>query len=215
MHSKCLLLLTDQTDGQMVPAGDFSMKDKLLNIADICPGTRTLGPGNRFAIWVQGCPFECPGCIAPDWIPFKVANATAVVVLAEAIIARDNIRGISISGGEPMMQAGRLSGLLRIVREARPELDVIVFSGFTLQQLVWDEACELLTFIDLLIDGQYINKRNDGNGLRGSSNQQFHFLTERLLPYRDEILKRRTGVEFHLLDDGVLMAGIPVKGFTW
>jgi anaerobic ribonucleoside-triphosphate reductase activating protein len=191
------------------------MINNALNIAQLCPSTAALGPGNRFAVWVQGCPFNCHGCIAQEWIPFKIANAVRVEALAEAIIEKDDIQGISLSGGEPMMQAGRLSLLLRLVRKARPELDVILFSGFTLRQLIWDEARDLLASIDLLVDGQYIEQHNNGHGLRGSGNQQFHFLTDRLLPYKQEITNHRSGMEFHLLDDGVLMAGIPPPDFTW
>ncbi len=80
---------------------------------------------------------------------------------------------------------------------------------------VWDEAQELLRYCDLLIDGQYVEHLNDGNGLRGSSNQRFHFLTDRLLPFQEEITGRRTGLEIHLLDDGALMAGIPSPSFHW
>ncbi|TVL99017.1 MAG: hypothetical protein CV087_19680 [Candidatus Brocadia sp. WS118] len=186
-----------------------------LNLAHICPSTRALGPGNRFAVWVQGCPFNCKGCIATEWIPFKKAQAVEVSDLAQAIISRGDVDGITLSGGEPMMQAGRLALLLRLVREQRPELNVIVFSGFTLKQLVWDEAKELIGHCDLLIDGQYVAHLNDGNGLRGSSNQQFHFLTDMLLPFREEITRIRSEIEIHLLDDGVLMAGIPSPNFNW
>ncbi len=186
-----------------------------LNIAQLCPATKALGPGDRFAIWVQGCPFNCKGCISPDWIPFKVATPMPIDQLAQQIIAAKNIEGITISGGEPMMQAGKLSGLLRQVSAARPELNVIVFTGFTHQQLVWDEARELLACIDLLVDGQYVQHLNDQAGLRGSNNQQFHFLTDRLFPFREQILNRRSDIEIHLLNDGALMAGIPPSGFNW
>ena len=191
------------------------MSNPSLNIAHICPSTGVLGPGQRYVIWVQGCPFACSNCVSPSWIPFKRAYAVPVEVLANTIIAARDIQGITLSGGEPMMQAGMLVHLLRLIRDARPELEVIVFSGFTLAQLVWDEARELLNYADLLIDGQYISQRNDGQGLRGSSNQQFHFLTPRLLPHREDIIKPRSGIEFHLLDDGVLMTGIPSANFTW
>lgn len=191
------------------------MSQDILNIAHLCPSTAALGPWNRFAIWVQGCPFTCPGCLAPEWIPFKVANTISVESLAEAIIRQETIEGITLSGGEPLMQAGRLATLLRLVRAVRPELTVIVFSGFVREQLVWEEASALLSYVDLLIDGQYVNKLNDGRGLRGSSNQQFHFLTDRLLPYRETILNNRPGMEFHFLNDGVLSAGIPPPNFSW
>lgn len=186
-----------------------------LNLAHICPTTRSLGPGNRFVVWVQGCPFNCKGCVSPAWIPFEKAQIVEVGDLARAISQREDITGITLSGGEPMMQAGRLAQLLRLVKAQRPELNVIVFSGFTLRQLVWDEAQDLLSQCDLLVDGQYINNLNDGLGLRGSSNQQFHFLTDKLLPFKDEILASRNSVELHLLDDGVLMTGIPSPNFSW
>ncbi|PWV45828.1 4Fe-4S single cluster domain-containing protein [Chitinophaga sp. S165] len=191
------------------------MTPSRLNIAQLCPATKTLGPGERFAIWVQGCPFNCKGCISPDWIPFKIATPMPIDLLAKQIIAEQNIEGITISGGEPMMQAGKLSGLIRRISAERPELNVIVFTGFTHRQLVWDEARELLACIDLLVDGQYVQHLNDQTGLRGSANQQFHFLTDRLLPFREQILNRRSDIEIHLLNDGALMAGIPPSGFNW
>lgn len=186
-----------------------------LNLAHICPSTRSLGPGNRFAVWVQGCPFNCMGCISQAWIPFKKAQVVEVEDLALFISQREDIVGVTLSGGEPMMQAGRLTQLLRLVKTQRPELSVMVFSGFTLKQLVWDEAQDLLGQCDLLVDGQYIENLNDGHGLRGSNNQQFHFLTDKLLPFKDEILAPRNSVELHLLDDGVLMTGIPTPNFNW
>lgn len=187
----------------------------LLNLAQIAPSTRTLGPGNRFAIWVQGCPFNCSGCIAPDWIPFKKAMVIELKVLADIILSQDDLNGLTISGGEPMMQAGRLAVLLEAILRKRPEFNVIVFTGFKKEQLIWDEARNLLNYIDLLIDGQYVASKNDRMGLRGSNNQRFHFLSDKLLPYMEEITTRRPGLEFHLLDDGVLMVGIPAAEFNW
>jgi anaerobic ribonucleoside-triphosphate reductase activating protein len=45
-------------------------EEKHLRVAAIVDHTQALGPGNRFAIWLQGCPFACPGCIEPDFLPF-------------------------------------------------------------------------------------------------------------------------------------------------
>lgn len=187
----------------------------VLNLASLCLKTSSLGIGTRFAIWVQGCPFNCKGCIAPDWIPFKKNLVLPISYVAQIAIDQENIQGITISGGEPMLQAGRLAKFLALVFEKRPELDVIIFSGFTLKQLNWDEAKRLLAYTDLLVDGQYVDQKNNGMGLRGSSNQQFHFLTDRLLPYRSEIENQRQKLEFHISDEGVLMTGIPDKNFKW
>jgi len=186
-----------------------------INVASICASTNSLGPGNRFALWVQGCPFKCKKCIAPQWIPFKIANIIKIDALAKTIIDNQKISGITISGGEPMMQARQISNLLRKIKKYRPELNTIIFTGFTKKQLVWDEAQNLLSLTDLLIDGQYVDHKNDNIGLRGSSNQKFHFLTDRLLSYKEEILKNRPNIEFHVLDDGVLMTGLPSTNFKW
>lgn len=191
------------------------MSSHLLNIASLQPVTESLGPGKRFALWVQGCPFNCRNCVSPDWIPFKRATVASIRKVAKMIIDTVEIEGISISGGEPMMQAGRLAQLLEIVKKERPELNVIVFSGFRLEQLIWEEARMLLGYTDVLIDGLYIEKLNDDKGLRGSSNQQVHFLTERLMKYKDTFLEKGRSLEFHIKNDGVLMVGVPAKNFKW
>ena len=186
-----------------------------LNLAAMSPGTETLGPGRRFVVWVQGCPFRCEGCIAPDWIPLKKAHLMPIEYLAQQVIGMEDLAGITISGGEPMLQAGELATWLEIIQAERPELNVIVFSGFRSAQLRWEQAQRLLARTDLLVDGLYVRKKNDGMGLRGSSNQQFHFLTGRLLPFRESIEGARKSLEFQVQPDGVLMGGIPEAGFAW
>lgn len=185
----------------------------LLNIAALTPATAALGPGRRFALWVQGCPFRCKGCLAPQWIPFTRANILDIEHLARQIVLQEGLDGISISGGEPMVQAGELADLLTLVRAERPAFNVIVFSGFRIEQLHWPEAQRLLAAADLLVDGLYQQKRNDGQGLRGSSNQRFHFLTGRLLPFRDAIAGERQSLEYQIQPDGVLQVGIPPLDF--
>jgi anaerobic ribonucleoside-triphosphate reductase activating protein len=191
------------------------MKNEWLNIADFQMSTTSLGPGKRFALWVQGCPFNCENCIAPDWIPFKQANIFSPVQMAEIILNTPGIDGITISGGEPMMQARRLAAMLEIVRVKKPGLNVIIFSGFRLKQLAWEDARLLLDHVDVLIDGLYREKLNDGLGLRGSANQQVHFLTEALRKQEKYFLERPRNLEFHIKSDGVLMVGIPEKAFKW
>ena len=73
----------------------------------------------------------------------------------------------------------------------------------------------LLNLTDLLIDGQYVESKNDGMGLRGSNNQRFHYLTNKLDKFKSEIEQKRRNIEFKILDDGVLMTGIPQKDFKW
>lgn len=188
----------------------------LLNLAEICPATRTLGPGQRFAIWVQGCCFRCRNCVSPDWIPQKQATLIDPIKLADYILSIPNTEGITVSGGEPMLQAAGLSKLFTYLRQQR-DISIICFTGFTLEQLQAKSdpgINHILSLIDVLIDGQYIPELNDNKGWRGSSNQIVHFLTSRHLPEASLFIERKRDVEIHLRDESALMVGVPPYGFS-
>ena len=182
----------------------------LLNIAATHPATQVLGPGWRAVAWVQGCPIHCAGCIAPDWIPFKPARLVTPADLAEELLADPRVSGLTFSGGEPMAQAAGLAEVARLARQKR-EINIICFSGYTLEVLQkarqHSGVSSLLACVDVLIDGPFIAAKNDNRGLRGSSNQRIHYLTDRLKgvdldqsPRRAEVLVR---------GDEVMMVGVP------
>ncbi|MBO3460158.1 radical SAM protein [Aetokthonos hydrillicola Thurmond2011] len=188
----------------------------LLNVAEICPASRTLGPGQRFVIWVQGCCFNCRGCVSPDWIPQTQATPIKPPELADAILSVPNTEGLTVSGGEPMLQAKALSELFDCLRQQR-DLSIICFTGFTLEQLqAKNEPAinQILTDIDVLIDGQYIPELNDNKGWRGSSNQVVHFLTSRHLLEASLFTQQKRDVEIHMRNDAALMVGIPPHNFS-
>jgi anaerobic ribonucleoside-triphosphate reductase activating protein len=189
------------------------MKANQLNIAATCPATRALGPGLRAVVWVQGCVFQCPGCIAPDWIPIKPALLVSPIALAGQLVSNPAITGLTISGGEPMIQA---EGLVRMICEARrirPELDVICFTGFHLEQLrkapPGPGVNDLLTSIDALIDGPYIHRLNDDLGLRGSRNQRIHYFSDRLLTQDLDGAPRNT--EIMVQEGSAFLVGVPTR----
>ena len=183
-----------------------------LNIASICRSTRALGPGLRAAIWVQGCPFKCEDCISPEYIPDKPAHQITPKDLADIIIDNPKIQGVTISGGEPMMQA---AGLARFVWDARlkKDIDVICFSGFKYSKLVAyppkSGIHSLLKELDVLIDGAYMNELNDNKGLRGSSNQEICFLSNRLENY--DFVDTPRKVELIIQDEKVISIGVPPR----
>lgn len=188
----------------------------LLNLAEICPITRTLGPGQRFALWVQGCCFNCDDCIAPEWIPQQQAFMVEPKVLAQTILSVPGTAGVTISGGEPMLQAAALSELLTELRREK-DLSIICFTGFTLAQLLAKSDQNIQRFLsqlDVLIDGQYVAELNDNQGWRGSANQVVHFLTDRHLAEADLFRTCPRNVEIHLRDDAALMVGIPPHNFS-
>jgi anaerobic ribonucleoside-triphosphate reductase activating protein len=190
----------------------FMEENHVINIAQIVPRTKALGPGTRAALWVQGCPFHCPGCIAPDWIPFIPAIKLSPEEILEKIDL-DAIDGITLSGGEPMEQAAGLAALIQLARR-RKDLDLICFTGYRYERLVSNPpnrgVPELLQEVDVLIDGPFIQSLNDSVGLRGSSNQRVIHLTSRLREHDLESQSRR--VEVTIRRGELALVGIPTPG---
>lgn len=188
------------------------MRNVLINLLDLCRhGTHTLGPGLRYVLWLQGCPFACKGCITPEGRGVDANKLVEVDSLIEDIVQNQRISGLTISGGEPFLQYDSLLYLLERLKALRPDIDVLVFTGYTIEALNWPQAKEILKYVDVLIDGPYIEERNDGIGLRGSDNQRIHFLTERLEPYRDEMEKGVRKVEMEVDSSYVRIIGIPIN----
>ncbi len=190
----------------------------LLNVAATCRLTHALGPGPRAVVWVQGCPFDCAGCAAPDWIPDRPARLVAPAELAAELCSASGITGLTFSGGEPMSQAAGLAELVRRARALRPEQDLslVCFTGYRLEQLRRTPpnagVVDLLAQIDVLVDGRYVAGRDDNRGLRGSNNQRIHHLTDRLRASGYDFEGRRRTTEIMIVGGEVLMVGIPAHG---
>ncbi len=184
--------------------------DNILNIAATCPSTHALGPGCRAVVWVQGCVFQCPGCIAPDWIPIQPARLIKPEVLVNELLSDPKVTGLTFSGGEPVVQAAGLAHLARLARKRR-EINIICFTGFQRAFLEstppFPGVTELLDQVDVLIDGPYIARMNDNVGLRGSKNQKIHYLTDRLRNFDLENQPRTA--EVHLLHGQAMIVGVP------
>lgn len=153
------------------------------------PAVHVLGPGLRYVLWVQGCKQRCPGCIAEG--AQNMEKGTPIDIDALAIeIALSKADGLTISGGEPFLQARQLSKMLDIIA-GKKDMGVIVYTGYTYEDLKKiSDAKMLLSKIDLLVDGPYIRNLDDGKSLRGSSNQRIIPLTDR---YKDYLSEYGTG----------------------
>lgn len=169
----------------------------------------SLGPGRRYVLWVQGCQRDCYRCASPELQPTDGGLLVDTTELAAHITSLTDIKGITVSGGEPLLQHEALTELLSIVRDKRPELTVILFTGYRREDVRSAKALRLLTYVDLLIDGEYVHYLNDNMGLRGSSNQRLHFLSPRLLPYRQQLECGTRLREIRLIDEhSILTIGI-------
>jgi anaerobic ribonucleoside-triphosphate reductase activating protein len=185
-----------------------------LNVYLKVPRTRALGPGLRFALWVQGCPRRCPGCMTPGSLPLSGGTTMTVDDLAEEILRDPDLEGLTISGGEPFSQAAALTRLIDSVR-ARRSLGVIVYTGHRLEALsdvaVGDPQhwVALLSRVDLLVDGPYDARLDDGRRLRGSSNQRAIALTTRYSSALADYGAQGRTAEIHLGGADVVLVGVP------
>jgi anaerobic ribonucleoside-triphosphate reductase activating protein len=180
-------------------------------------GTRALGPGLRSVVWVQGCPFRCRGCIAPEWIPEQSGREVRPADLAAELLVHPGIAGLTFSGGEPMAQAAGLAAVIETARRQR-ELTLICFTGYRLADLrdrpPGPGVTELLAQTDVLIDGRYVAASNDGRGLRCSSNQQVHRLTGRRADAAAGLAGGPRRAEIRLRDRSALLVGVPDRAMA-
>jgi anaerobic ribonucleoside-triphosphate reductase activating protein len=178
-----------------------------LNLARTLARSAANGPGERFVLWVQGCPLACPGCWNPDTWPRGRRDERTVDALEQDIMAVEGLEGVTYTGGEPFVQALALAALASRVR-ARG-LSVVVFTGFDLEELRSPAARSLLAVTDVLVAGRYIAAlRTTELALRGSTNQRIHLLTDR---YQESMLTASTTCEVHIQGDGtVVLTGLPL-----
>ncbi|MCX5647716.1 MAG: 4Fe-4S single cluster domain-containing protein [Planctomycetota bacterium] len=183
-----------------------------VNVAHLVERCRVLGPGERFALWVQGCPLRCPGCHNLDFLPFVDAMWITIGELERRILATTGIEGVTFVGGEPFAQARALGILAQRIRRAG--LSVMVYSGYTVEQLVSGvepDAMWLLYSTDLVMDGPYRRELPTQRPWRGSDNQRLIALSQRYAD-RVEEWNRPVGQDFEVRvrADGTLeVLGIP------
>lgn len=171
-------------------------------------GVRTLGPGSRYVLWVQGCDRDCPGCVSSTSHDPAGGEEMSVRSLVAEILA-SHPDGITISGGEPFLQAPALVELIVLVRE-REDLGVICYTGRTYEELREStDAQPLLEVVDLLIDGPYVRELDDGLPLRGSSNQRLVCLSGRYANIERAYEGRERDREEFWVPGGIGVAGIP------
>ena len=88
--------------------------DCILRVHRFLPETAVEGPGLRAALWVQGCPIQCPGCANAATWSFGGGREKTVEELFEQIRGEKNIEGVTFIGGEPFSQAWPLAALGRL-----------------------------------------------------------------------------------------------------
>lgn len=134
------------------------------------------GPGIRVSIFLQGCEFHCKNCFNPETWSFKsgkeFTNETINKILE--LSDKETVSGLSILGGEPM-HPKNIEGTIELAKKFKekfPKKTVWVWSGF-LYEDVLKRNPEIFDYIDVMVDGQYVDELYDPTlRWKGSSNQR-------------------------------------------
>lgn len=163
-----------------------------MNYADIKQYDVANGPGIRVSVFVSGCTHHCPGCFneaAWDFNygkPFTEQNIDEII----SYLSAPYYKGITLLGGEPLERCNQqgLLPLIRRVKAAYPDKTIWCFTGYDFETDVmgrmyqqWPETKELLSYLDVLVDGKFIEALKNVNlFFKGSSNQRTIMVQESL-----------------------------------
>ncbi len=148
------------------------------------------GTGIRFVIFTQGCCHHCEGCHNPHTHDISGGYIADIDDLVSQVRKNPLIDGVTISGGEPFIQAKAVNCLVKRLKEFN--YNIWVYSGYTLEELMKisekdEDVNDLLFSIDTLIDGKFEKDKVDYTlKFRGSSNQRIINISE---------MKRNNGIK--------------------
>ena len=132
------------------------------------------GPGIRVSLFVQGCTFNCKNCFNPETHDFNGGEEFTAETLQELLklCEKDFIVGFSILGGEPMHPKNikEVTLIAKKFKEKFPHKDLWIWTGFLYENL---REQEIMNYLDVLVDGQYVDELHDFTlQWRGSANQR-------------------------------------------
>lgn len=155
-----------------------------MNYATIKKHDIANGPGVRVSLFVSGCTHHCKGCFNQEAWDFQYGNVFTQKQIDEIIEALkpNYIQGLSLLGGEPFEYVNQ-KGILELVKQVKnvyPQKDIWAYSGYLLDRDIlgnqckkWEETRQLISYIDVLVDGEFIEElKNPSLAFRGSSNQR-------------------------------------------
>lgn len=130
------------------------------------------GVGMRVTAFLQGCPRHCKGCHNPDLLSenggIEIGEKEFAKILLDHITPLH--KGITFSGGDPLMQHDKLLKVIMIIKQTNPNIDVWVYTGYVYEDI---KHLPVISLIDVLVDGPFdLNQRDLSLKFKGSSNQR-------------------------------------------
>ncbi|MBQ1193053.1 MAG: anaerobic ribonucleoside-triphosphate reductase activating protein [Lachnospiraceae bacterium] len=150
------------------------------------------GPGVRMSLFVSGCTHYCKNCFNKEAWDFNYGKPFTQDEIDYIIdyVSNPHIAGLTILGGEPLEHVNQqgLLPLLRQFREKLPNKSIWCFTGYDFEKDVlgrmfdeYEETKELFSYIDVLVDGEFIEELKDLSlRFKGSSNQRTILVQESL-----------------------------------
>lgn len=163
-----------------------------MNYCDIKRVDVANGPGIRVSLFVSGCTHQCKNCFNPETWDFNYGKAFTHHTIDTIIeyMKPDYIKGITLLGGDPIEPENQeaLLPLVKKIREVYPEKSIWCFTGYTFDEDIlgnmWKQypfTKELFSYIDVLVDGEYIEEQKDLTlKFKGSANQRTILVQESL-----------------------------------
>ena len=135
------------------------------------------GPGLRMVLWCQGCKHNCKGCHNPKTHNFKDGFLIPIDDIKAQIDNNKLNKGITFSGGDPMEQPIPLLEIAKYCKSK--DLNIWCYTGYLYEDIINDiDRKELLKYIDVLVDGRFVEDLYDIDlEFRGSSNQRIHYIS--------------------------------------
>lgn len=158
-----------------------------MNISEIKLNDIANGEGVRTSVFVSGCRHHCKNCFNQVTWDFGYGELFTEETMKKIFdsVEPSWINGLSILGGEPFEPENQkaLLPFLIMFKEKYPNKDVWCYTGFTIEQILGqteqksraatDIAPEMLSLIDVLVDGPYVDELyNISLKFRGSTNQR-------------------------------------------
>ena len=165
---------------------------KNMNYADIKQYDVANGPGVRISLFVSGCTHHCKGCFNSEAWDFNYGKPFTEETIDTIIeyLKPDYIKGLTILGGEPFEPQNQ-KGILPLIRRFKatyPNKTLWIFTGYDFEKDIttrmvetYPETKEILSYVDVIVDGKFIEElKTIALRFKGSSNQRTILVKESL-----------------------------------
>jgi anaerobic ribonucleoside-triphosphate reductase activating protein len=138
------------------------------------------GEGVRCSLFVSGCSHGCSGCFNEEAWDYRSGDVFSTETVDEILaeLNKPYISGLSLLGGDPLMKKNidTILNLCKVVKDTFPEKTIWCWSGYTLEEIMDNHSKDILQYLDVLVDGKFIEEeKNLQLPFRGSNNQRILF----------------------------------------